>query len=243
MPVMDAITHFKTRSEVRPAIRFRWMLVLTALFALLSVASLWIDLRSTKLMNPEILRGDFRRVLELSEFFAHGFCVAVVVWCTWVFAPHLRRHLLRLLMCVAWPPLVVHGIKAIVIRNRPMVYFDPQLLQLKLPPTNAQTWKGLIENWHWNVAYHTQSFPSAHAATVCGLAIGMCWLFPKGKHLFIFLACLSSFQRVAFFAHWPSDVFASVAVAMLVSGGLIQNWGLGYLMGRYEKEAVPPSKL
>ena len=56
--------------------------------------------------------------------------------------------------------------------------------------------------------------------------------------MFIFLASLAAFQRIAFHAHWPSDVLAGAAVALFISGGLVQNWGLGYLMGRFEGEEI-----
>ncbi len=218
------------------------MVVASAVCALLAAAAARFDIALLELLQPDKLRGDASRILKLSEFFAHGMCVAVVVWATWVMAPAYRRHLLRLLMCVIWPPLIVHAIKTIVVRRRPTSYLD-HLLVPSYPDSNAQTWQGLMLQGDFNLVYQSQSFPSAHTAMVVGFAIGMCWLYPKGKYLFIFLACLASFQRIAFQAHWPSDVLASAAVAMLISGGLIQNWGLGYLMGRFEREPFQTSGL
>ena len=230
------LSHFTTRSTVRPAIRFRWILLISCAFVGLAAVTNRCDIALVQRVQPSVLRGDFRRVLKLSEFFAHGFSVVVVAWATWVLAPHLRRHLLRLVMCVVWPPLIVHAIKVIVVRMRPTSYLDHHLVP-HLPKSINQTWQGMV--WgDWNVLYQSQSFPSAHAAMVCGFAIGMCWLYPKGKYLFWGIACLACLQRVAFLAHWPSDVLTSVAIAFLISGGLIQNWGLGYLMGRFEKETV-----
>ena len=233
---MSLIRHFTTRSEARTAVRFRWIVVGSLAFAGLAALAARFDIALLQSMQPEILRGDARRILKLSEFFAHGMCVAVVLWATWVMAPEYRRHLLRLLMCVIWPPLVAHGIKTLVIRQRPTSFLDESLVP-NYPATNGETWRGVVFDGDWNLVYLSQSFPSAHTAMVVGFAIGMCWLYPKGKYLFIFLACLASFQRIAFHAHWPSDVLASVAVALLISGGLIQNWGLGYLMGRFERES------
>ena len=234
---MSLIRHFTTPSEVRAAVRFRSIAVVSLAFAVLTAVAANFDIALLQLMQPEVLRGDARRLLKLSEFFAHGMCVAVVVWATWVMAPHYRRHLLRLLMCVIWPPLIVHGIKTIVARLRPTNYLD-QFLVPKYPASNGETWQGVFFDGNWNLIYQSQSFPSAHTATAVGFAIGMCWLYPKGKHLFIFLAFLASFQRIAFRAHWPSDVLSAVAIALLISGGLVQNWGLGYLMGQFEQESI-----
>lgn len=233
---MSLTRHFTTRSEVRTAVRFRWIVLTSFLFAALAALVARFDIALLESMHPDILRGDVRRILKLSEFFAHGMCVTVVLWAIWVLAPNYRRHLLRVLMCVIWPPLVVHGIKSIVVRMRPTSYLDHFLVP-NYPTSADETWRGVVLGGDWNVVYESQSFPSAHAATVVGFAIVLCWLFPKGKYLFIFLAILASFQRIAFHAHWPSDVLAGVAVALLISGGLVQNWGLGYLMGRFEGEA------
>jgi membrane-associated phospholipid phosphatase len=205
-------------------------------FAALTAISMMYDIELLQRMRPELLRGDARRILKLSEFFAHGMSVVVVLWATWVMARHFRRHLLRLLMCAAWPPMIVHGIKTVIIRRRPTSYLD-DLLVPNYPATNSHTWRGVAFGDDWNLIYQSQSFPSAHTALVVGFAIGLCWLYPKGKYLFISLACLASLQRIVFHAHWPSDVLASVAVALLVSGGLVQNWGLGYWMGQFEGEA------
>ncbi len=239
---MSLIRHFTTRSEVRTAVRYRWMFFGAVLCGLLALLVADFDIALLQFLNPDMLPGDASRILKLSEFFAHGMCVAVVVWATWVMAPEYRRHLLRLLMCVIWPPLIVHAVKTIVVRRRPTSYLD-QLLVPSYPDTSAETWEGLMLQGEFNLVYQSQSFPSAHTAAVVGLAIGMCWLFPKGKYLYVFLACLASLQRVVFLAHWPSDVLASVAIAVLISGGLVQNWGLGYLMGRFEQEESRPNEL
>jgi len=48
-------------------------------FAVLTAVAANFDIALLQLMQPEVLRGDARRLLKLSEFFAHGMCVAVVV--------------------------------------------------------------------------------------------------------------------------------------------------------------------
>ena len=178
---MSLHSHFTTRSEVRTAVRFRWIVVSSLAFAVLAALAAGFDIALLQLMHPEVLRGDARRILKLSEFFAHGMCVAVVLWATWVMAPYYRRHLLRLLMCVIWPPLVAHGIKTIVIRLRPTSYLD-EFLVPHYPATNGETWRGVVFDGDWNFIYLSQSFPSAHTAMVVGFAVGMCWLYPKGKY-------------------------------------------------------------
>ena len=234
---MPLIRHFTTPSEVRPAVRFRSLVVASLVFALLAALVASFDVAILQSMRPDTLRGDARRILKLSEFFAHGMCVTVVLWATWILTPDYRRHLLRVLMCVIWPPLIAHGLKAILVRMRPTSYLD-EFLVPNYPASASETWQGVAIGGDWNVIYLSQSFPSAHTAMVVGFAIALCWLFPRGKYMFIFLASLAAFQRIAFHAHWPSDVLAGAAVALFISGGLVQNWGLGYLMGRFEGEEI-----
>jgi len=63
--------HFTTRSEVRTAVRFRWIVVGGLVFAALAALSARFDIALLQSMHPEMLRGDARRILKLSEFFAH----------------------------------------------------------------------------------------------------------------------------------------------------------------------------
>jgi undecaprenyl-diphosphatase len=57
-----------------------------------------------------------------------------------------------------------------------------------------------------------QSFPSAHAATAVGLAIGLSALHPRGRWLFAAFALLAVVQRIEAQAHFSSDVLAGAAV-------------------------------
>ena len=67
-----------------------------------------------------------------------------------------------------------------------------------------------------NGEYIYESFPSAHAAGAIAMAIGLSWLFPRGKVIFFTLAFLASFQRISSGAHWASDVIAGASLAVVV---------------------------
>jgi membrane-associated phospholipid phosphatase len=62
-----------------------------------------------------------------------------------------------------------------------------------------------------------QSFPSAHSATAVGLAIGLSWLYPRGRWLFAAFAGLAILQRLDADAHYCSDVLAGGGVAFVVA--------------------------
>lgn len=201
----------------------------------------------TALANPsnlEYLPGDLKRFVRLSELFAHGFGVGVVAIGIWLMAKEKRRFIPRIMLCAFWPSAGVHLMKICFARYRPIKYFD-EFRVANFPDRISETWAGWMPSDQLNVAYSMQSFPSAHVATVWGLAIGMNYVFPQGRWLYVFLAILASIQRVSSFAHWSSDVFFGAAIACVMAGALTQNWGLGRLLGWFENrnQTVPPLQL
>jgi membrane-associated phospholipid phosphatase len=49
------------------------------------------------------------------------------------------------------------------------------------------------------------------------MAIGLTYVYPKGKPLFLLMATLAALQRLVVGAHYLSDIFVSVALALLVA--------------------------
>ena len=181
------------------------------------------------------LSGDLIRITRLCELFAHGFGVLVVALGVYSLAPASRAAIPRIVACAFWPGIVAHFLKIQFARIRPICFFNEQS-QVNFPSDHTATWLGWFHGNKFNAFYANQSFPSAHTATVFGLAIGLSWVFPRGKYLFISIATLASIQRVVEFAHWPSDVLAGAAVGILCGGALQQNWGMGWLLGRLESK-------
>ena len=196
-----------------------------AVFAGLSAVAITADVEFTRYCRKGDLSGDLRRVMNLSEIFAHGFGILICVSLVWTLGPHLRKFLPRLLCIAILPGLAVQLIKLYIVRRRPS-YFKRNFADYV-----NDTWLGLDTA---NTEYLTQSFPSAHTATAFGLAIAMSWILPRGKVVFFAFAVLASFQRIIAGAHWLSDVFAGVVIAFVVSGLLFQNWGLGWVLNRIE---------
>ena len=62
-----------------------------------------------------------------------------------------------------------------------------------------------------------QSFPSAHTATAVGLAIGLSWMYPRGRWLFAVFAALVACQRMQSCAHYLSDTLFGATVGFLVA--------------------------
>lgn len=217
----------------------RVYLGLAILFLLLSGVALYFDLTIAAAHQTNVLPGDLRRIIRLSEVFAHGFGLTVIVLSIWLLAPELRRRLPRLILCGVLASASAQVMKLAFVRLRPMAYrINPY--QIELPDTITQTWTRFDEQLNAadvGISYYVQAFPSAHAAMAVGVTVGLCWLLPRGRWLFFLLAILACYQRIQSHAHWASDVFAGAAIGTLVAGLLLQDWGLGWVMTRYENRA------
>ena len=183
--------------------------------------------------DPADWPGDLKRLFQLSELFAHGFGIILIVIGIWQLSPQGKKFIPRLIACAAFPSIAAHLIKLMVARSRPTSFLDENL-QPHWPASTDVTWLGVGTDVAWNVNYASQSFPSAHAALVCGMAICLSYIFPQGRKLFFVLALIATVQRVIFFAHWPSDIAVGASLGFLIAGGLVQNWGIGGLCGKLE---------
>ena len=178
--------------------------------------------------------GDLTRVISLSEIFAHGFGVVLAAIAIWILAASHRRSIPRVVICAIWPAISVHLLKLLFARRRPLSYLQADG-NPKFPDSIDSTWLGFLSDERVNFpTYAIQSFPSAHTATAWGLAIGLTWLFPRGRGLFFTLAFFASVQRITSMSHWPSDVCWGAAIAFLMAGAVTQNWGIGYQLSKFE---------
>lgn len=158
------------------------------------------------------LPGDVRRLVTLSEAFAHGTGVAAIVLTVYVLSPQSRPSVWLLVVCC-----VVGGVSALLVkyaipRTRPMFFdFATGILQTFEPAARSE--------------YAVRSTPSAHAATAASLAVSLSALFPRGAVLFAGFAALASLQRVQAAAHFPSDVCWGAALGSFLSGLIVLRTG------------------
>jgi len=216
--------------QIRPGMRGYW--ITSLIFVGLGLAVLPFDTMLAHPENMEAMPGDLKRFVSLSEIFAHGFGVTIVAIGVWLLTESHRKYILRIIVCAAWPALGVLALKVMFARLRPVKYLDEDS-EAHFPENISETFLGFMPHG-LNTKYVFQSFVSAHAATAWGLAIGLSWVFPKGRILFFTIAIFASIQRVTSFAHWSSDVLFGTAVAFLMAGALTHNWGLGYYLNRFE---------
>jgi membrane-associated phospholipid phosphatase len=183
------------------------------ILAVLAAAALLVDLPLSRICRHGDLPGDLVRLVNLSEVFAHGAGVATILLTAWALDPMRRRPLAVVAASAYGAGLLANVLKLLVARSRPNAFGDGRAVL-----DTFQAWLPLVPGrlmvpWSHGV----QGFPSAHAATAAGLAIGLWALYPRGRWLFLAFAGLASFQRVAAGAHFLSDVLAGAALGCLVS--------------------------
>ncbi|MDA7950207.1 MAG: phosphatase PAP2 family protein [Pirellulaceae bacterium] len=166
-----------------------------------------VDLEVVDFFQTDPLPGEISRIVTLSEVFAYGVGVAFFLFLVYFFDPAQRRRLPRLITVSLGAGLAANSCKLVLARQRPWAH-----LETTSPvSTTFGDWFPFLGD-QWGSAW--QSLPSAHSATVIGLAVGLFWCYPRGKWLFFSCAALSSFQRIADHAHHVSDVFWGLGVGL-----------------------------
>jgi membrane-associated phospholipid phosphatase len=172
------------------------------------------------------LPGDLGRLIDLSEAFAHGLAVAVILAVTVSVDPAWRRagfslagrmDFARLVAATYAGGLVVDLVKAIVTRVRPRAadltavasVFDTFGVSAAAAAVGGA---GLVGK-----PADLMSFPSGHAAVAAGLATALAWKYPHATATFAALATLAAAQRVASSAHYPSDIAFGAAIGVAVA--------------------------
>jgi membrane-associated phospholipid phosphatase len=185
--------------------------------ALAAGAALAIDLPVARFLHDHPLPGDVRRLISLAEVFGWGGTAALIVLTAATLDPRGWRIVPRLAAGSLGAGLAADGLKLIgIARWRPAAALGAGLHETFadwLPILRHDVGRGAFD-------YHLQSFPSGHAATAAGLAIGLAALYPRGRWLFAAFAALACLQRVQALAHFPSDVLAGAALACLFGATL-----------------------
>ncbi len=152
-------------------------------------------------------------VLVNAEPFAHGIGVAFIVTAIFVLDPRSRRALPPLVLAVAGAGLGANVLKLMVSRTRPNAFdFDHGVLA---------TFNGLFPLTAGGST--VQSTPSAHAATAVAFAIGLAWMYPRGRWYFGVLATLAMLHRVEIGVHYLSDVCWGAALGWFVAFAVLRQ--------------------
>ena len=199
---------------------FRGRLLIAAALAAAGCLLFWVDLPVAVWFRTHRLPGDLARLVDLSEVFAHGLGVAVLLGVAVALDRPLRQaatargEVLRLVAAAYAGGLIVDVIKAVVTRVRPraadLAAVGSAFGTFGTAAANADiAAAGLMGK-----SVDLMSFPSGHAATAAGLATALCWRYPHGVPVFVALAVAAAAQRVVCSAHYPSDTAFGAALGV-----------------------------
>jgi membrane-associated phospholipid phosphatase len=216
----------------RPGAWSRWWVV--PLLVAAGFAAMPYDVTVAESLAPtDALPSDLDNLIRLSEVYAHGIGASVLLVTIWVLDRRQRRELLRVGVASLGAGLAANLGKLFVSRIRPY-HFD-----------RAGDGWATFADWLPGLGgvSHFQSFPSAHAATAIGLAIGLSWLYPQGRWLFYLFAVLAASQRIVSRNHYLSDTLWGMAVGYFVAWGCIYGATVSRGFARLEARtaALPAS--
>ncbi|MBI2480375.1 MAG: phosphatase PAP2 family protein [Planctomycetia bacterium] len=155
------------------------------------------------------LPGDVRRLIQLTEVFAHGTGVGMILVTLWVLDRDRRSFIPRVAALAFLPGMIANLCKLLVTRHRPSD-FD-------LDAAASTSFVGIPGSADFS---QLQSFPSGHTATAVGLAIALGSVYPRGRILFASFALFAAAQRVLFDAHFLSDTLVGAGIACFVAAPL-----------------------
>lgn len=194
--------------------RIRTLLILLAMLAVLAPLALLVDMPLTRFAKDHDTAGDVGHVVRLSEVFAHGSGVILILLAAAALDHRSWRVLPRLAIGAYGAGWLADLLKLVLVRRRPAT--------VDVNSDVRETFIGLfawrhLETWQEALSRDIQSFPSGHAATAAGLACALSRLYPRASWLFVLLTVLACLQRIMARAHFLSDVLAGAAVGVLVN--------------------------
>lgn len=209
---------------------FRLAALLALLAALTPAGFFFADMPLARWAFAKGLPGDLKHVVQFAEAFAHGSGVFLIVLAAAAFDRRSWRVLPRLAMGAYGAGLLADVLKLVLARRRPHV---SDVMNIDAGDTflGFFAWRDAT-TWHEALSRDIQSFPSGHAATAAGLACALSRLYPRASWFLIGITMLACFQRIAYQAHYLSDVLAGAAVGvafnLLLELPRVRHWLSGF---------------
>lgn len=216
-PARARLAAHAARTQERPLL---WGSLYAALFCALSMLALDRPVAAAfkAHMGGEV-EGFFKTITRLGEAQLYlvpgGVLLLALLLLAWrAPSPQRRTHWLGLaarpgflVLTMAASGLISNAIKTAIGRYRPRYWFDQGLYGFE--PFNTQ--------WGMN------SFPSGHSQAAFAAMTALMVLFPRHAALWLTVAVLVAFSRVATTVHWLSDTVAGAWLAICVTV-LLARW-------------------
>ena len=189
--------------------RTGWLSVIA--LALLVFISLFWDLDISRFATSIKIPGDLRKAIHLCEAFAHFSGVVAILGALLMVDTKNRAKLVQVCVLVSISGVASNAAKYLIPRIRPHA-----MNKAPFPIQSGwETW-GVPGSGSW-FEEALRSFPSGHSATAVALAIGLSYVYPRGRWVFAILAFMACLQRLVSGAHFLSDIMAGSGIAILTS--------------------------
>ncbi len=186
-------------TPIRPETSRGFLLALLVPLALLAAAaaalSVDVPLAHWFVEGHANLRDGLLRFFSPAEAFGHGMGLLFVLVAVYQLDPRRRWALVRVAATALGAGLMADVAKLLVLRTRPH--------EFNFQGGVWDTFGRWLPFWHGMSGQ--QSMPSGHTALAVGLALGLAWLYPRGRWLFPAVAVLVACQRITSGAHYLSD--------------------------------------
>lgn len=217
------IGRWTTLSSRRISLR---LLLAALVLSLSGLAFVGVDRPISTALRQWHLPGDLAKAINLSEVFGHSLGAAAILLSVLLLAPARRPAVWTAIVITLSSGLAANAMKSCFVRVRP---HSVDLIRVARPGeyqfVRGEPGPRLPDGHELVPASLTdsrqRSFPSGHAATAWGLALGLSFVFPRGTLLFACFASLASLQRITSGAHFPTDVLAGAAIACAITALLV----------------------
>lgn len=202
------------------------LLLVALACSMCGLAATAVDVPVSTSLRQWHLPGDLAKAIDLSEVFGHSLGAAAILLSVFLLAPQRRPAVWVAIVIALTSGLAANGLKSCFVRLRPHSVdrirvaepgeytFTPGVAGPRLPDGRELVPVKFSDS-------RQRSFPSGHAATAWGLALGLSIVFPRGVLLFACFASLASLQRITSGAHFPTDVLTGAAIAFTLTSLLL----------------------
>lgn len=190
------------------------------------VAALAVDLPLAHwcLNSHNKIGQELIRIFSPAEAYGHGIGLIFVLLAIYQLDPGRRWALVRLATMALAAGLMADVVKLLVLRTRPR--------EFNFLGGVGDTFGQWLPLWHGLSGQ--QSMPSGHTALAVGLALGLAWLYPRGRWLFPAMAAMVACQRISGGAHYLSDTLVAASLGCLSAAIFQKGPRVVSLFGRLE---------
>ena len=183
------------------------------------------------------LGGDVRRTFETLQQYGDLGTLVLTGLIIWLLDPTRRRRLWDLALASGLTGLACLVLKILVGRPRPALAEPWGFLGPieRFPMPDGQGGQNWLHTWNLGVRGVSDlwSMPSSHTAAAMALSLFLVSIYPRLRPLAVAMVVIVGLGRLLTGAHYPSDLLAGAAVALLIAGPVVRGrWGVRVTGGR-----------